>query len=149
MSWCRLKPLEVVERSRVPVLSVESWVGALREKLAAGAFPVTLFGENEDESRIRVWCVLGEAAEHALWLTTTRVEKDEAHLPSLANDFPALNYFECELFEQSGIVPDNHPWLRPARTVNRKSSNLGDQLNSRNLRQQVWPRLDHPGRRSL
>jgi NADH:ubiquinone oxidoreductase subunit C len=118
MSWCRLKPLEVVERSRVPVLSVESWVGALREKLAAGAFPVTLFGENEDESRIRVWCVLGEAAEHALWLTTTRVEKDEAHLPSLANDFPALNYFECELFEQSGIVPDNHPWLRPARTVN-------------------------------
>ena len=118
MSWCRLKPLEVVERSRVPVLSVEPWIGALREKLAAGAFPVTLFGENEDESRMRVWCVLGEAAEHVLWLTTTRVEKDEAHLPSLANDFPALNYFECELFEQSGIVPDNHPWLRPARTVN-------------------------------
>jgi hypothetical protein len=64
MSWCRLRPLEVVERSLVPVLEVEPWVTTLREKLAAGAYPVTLFGENESESRIRVWSLLGDATDH-------------------------------------------------------------------------------------
>jgi NADH:ubiquinone oxidoreductase subunit C len=117
MSWRRLRPLEAVERSDVPVLEVEPWVAALREKLAAGACPVTVFGENEGESRVRVWCVLGDITEHVLWLTSTRVEKVDARFASLANDFPAMNYFECELFEQTGIVPEGHPWLRPVRTA--------------------------------
>ena len=116
MSWCRLRPLEALERSLVPVLEVESWVTALREKLAAGAYPVTVFGEDEGENRIRVWCVLGEITEHILWLTSTRMGKGDARFASLANDFPAMNYFECELFEQTGIVPERHPWMRPVRT---------------------------------
>jgi hypothetical protein len=106
-----------VERSLVPVLEVEPWVTALREKLAAGAYPVTLFGENESESRIRVWCLLGDATEHVLWMTSTRMGKDHASFASLGHDFPAMNYFECELFEQTGIVPERHPWLRPVRTT--------------------------------
>ena len=117
MNWFRLRPLEAVERSDVPVLEVEPWVAALREKLAAGACPVTVFGEDEGESCVRVWCVLADSGEHVLWLTSTRIGEDDGHFPSLANDFPAMNYFECELFEQSGIVPDNHPWLRPVRTA--------------------------------
>jgi Ni,Fe-hydrogenase III large subunit len=117
MSWCRLRPLEVVERSLVPVLEVEPWVIALRQKLAAGAYPVTLFGENDGESRIRVWCVLGDSTEHVLWLTSTLMRKDCARFASLAKDFPAMNYFECELFEQTGVAPERHPWLRPVRTA--------------------------------
>ncbi len=103
MSWCRLRPLEVVERSLVPVLDVEPWVTALRQKLAAGTYPVALFGENEGESRIRVWCVLGDTAEHVLWLTSTRMEERHGHASRHSpSDYPAMNYFECELFEQSG-----------------------------------------------
>jgi len=90
MSWCRLRPPEAVERALVPVLGIDPWTAALRGKLAAGAYPVTLFGENEGENCIRVWCVLGDAIEHVLWLTSTRVGKDGAHFPSLANDFPAV-----------------------------------------------------------
>jgi Ni,Fe-hydrogenase III component G len=109
MSWIRIRPLELVERSLVPVMDVEAWVAALRRKLAADTYPVTLFGEDEGEHGIRIWCVLGDPAEHALWLTSTRMEKNGPHFESLATDFPAINYFECELFEQSGIVPENHP----------------------------------------
>ena len=50
MSWIRLRPLELVERSLVPVLDVEPWVAALRQKLAADTCPVALFGENEGEA---------------------------------------------------------------------------------------------------
>jgi len=40
MSWCRLRPPEAVERSLVPVLGIEPWMAALRERLAGGACPV-------------------------------------------------------------------------------------------------------------
>ena len=117
MSWLRLRPLEVVDRSLVPVLEVGPWVAALGERLAAGAYPVTLLGENEDERLIRVWCVLANAPEQLLWLTSVRMRKDDARFASLANNFPAMNYFECELFEQTGVIPEDHPWLRPVRTA--------------------------------
>src|SRR5208282_6213117 len=103
------RPLEVVERSLVPVLEVEPWDAALRQKLAEGSYPVALFGENESDGSIRVWCVLGESGEQVLWVTSARMEKNGPCFESLANDFPAINYFECELFEQTGIIPQNHP----------------------------------------
>jgi Ni,Fe-hydrogenase III large subunit len=28
-----------------------------------------------------------------------------------------MNYFECELYEQTGIEPEGHPWLRPVRAA--------------------------------
>lgn len=37
---------------------------------------------------------------------------------SWANDFPQTNYFECELSENHGYIPLNHPWLRPVRKQN-------------------------------
>jgi Ni,Fe-hydrogenase III large subunit len=44
------------------------------------------------------------------------VARNARSFKSLANDFPAINYFECELFEQTGVTPENHPWLRPVRS---------------------------------
>jgi Ni,Fe-hydrogenase III large subunit len=37
---------------------------------------------------------------------------------SWANEFPQTNYFECDLSENYGYVPLNHPWLRPVRKQN-------------------------------
>jgi Ni,Fe-hydrogenase III large subunit len=116
MSWVQIRPLELVERLHVPVLEVDPWIAAVRQKLAADTYPVALFGEKEGENDIRIWCVIGDPGMHGLWLTSTRMGKNAPHFESFANDFPAINYFECELFEQAGIVPVNHPWLRPVRT---------------------------------
>lgn len=38
---------------------------------------------------------------------------------SWALEFPQTNYFECELSENYGYVPLNHPWLRPVRKQNK------------------------------
>ncbi|MBI2396966.1 MAG: NADH-quinone oxidoreductase subunit C [Xanthomonadales bacterium] len=35
--------------------------------------------------------------------------------PSLTPQFPAAHLVERELFEQSGLTPDGHPWLKPLR----------------------------------
>ncbi len=42
-----------------------------------------------------------------------------------------MNYFECELYEQTGIEPERHPWLRPVRgaeTVSLTRRTLGEVL---------------------
>lgn len=44
--------------------------------------------------------------------------EDKLQFESWANDFPQTNYFECELSENFGYVPINHPWLRPVRKQN-------------------------------
>ncbi|MDD5350195.1 MAG: NADH-quinone oxidoreductase subunit C [Chthoniobacteraceae bacterium] len=115
MNWHSTKPLEVVDRASVPVLETDSWVVAIREKLAEGASPVALFGEKESAGGFRVWCILGDASENHLFLTTARMPERGGRFASLARDFPAMSGFECELFEQTGIVPEGHPWLRPVR----------------------------------
>ncbi len=37
------------------------------------------------------------------------------HYPSLTATCPAAQLFERELWEQTGLVPDGHPWLKPVR----------------------------------
>jgi len=45
-------------------------------------------------------------------------DNDKLELRSWANEFPQTNYFECELSENYGYVPIDHPWLRPVRKQN-------------------------------
>ena len=35
--------------------------------------------------------------------------------PSLTPQWPAAHLFEREIFEQTGVVPEGHPWLKPVR----------------------------------
>ena len=39
-------------------------------------------------------------------------DKSKLEFESFANEFPQTNYFECELSENFGYVPLNHPWLQ-------------------------------------
>jgi Ni,Fe-hydrogenase III large subunit len=57
-----------------------------------------------------------KTGENSITELAASMRKDDARFASLANDFPAMNYFECELFEQTGVVPERHPWLRPVRS---------------------------------
>ena len=45
-------------------------------------------------------------------------ERNKLQFESFANEFPHTNYFECELSENFGYLPINHPWLRPVRKQN-------------------------------
>ena len=115
MNWRHTKPLEVVDRDSVPVLEPEPWGAALREKLGEGSFPVALFGEKESGGT-RVWCVLSDAVENRLLLNSARFSEQNARFASVSKEFPSMQSFECELYEQTGIVPEGHPWLRPVRS---------------------------------
>ena len=115
MSWRRLKPLELVEFDKEPWFSVEEWLGASRELLDGGSRPVVLFSHQMNGYQ-RVWSVFaGHDAGELCVTNTVFLLKERRAYPALAREFPSMNYFESELYEQTGLMPEGHPWLRPVR----------------------------------
>ncbi|MGQ0708144.1 MAG: hydrogenase large subunit [Rhodoferax sp.] len=53
---------------------------------------------------------------------------DSAHAayPSLTPEFAQAQMYERELWEQTGVVPENHPWLKPVRFEGRRQGHCSD-----------------------
>jgi Ni,Fe-hydrogenase III large subunit len=123
MTWREIKPLELIRFDEERWFSVDEWLAATRELLASGARPVALFRQETNDYQ-RVWTIFAGRPTGQLCITNTVFFlKDRLAYPSLSADFPCMNYFECELYERTGIKPDGHPWLRPVRSLNRWREN--------------------------
>jgi Ni,Fe-hydrogenase III large subunit len=57
--------------------------------------------------------VLADDARCGLELIRTRIP--DRMYPSLSSELPQAQAFERELFEEHGIIPVGHPWLKPLR----------------------------------
>jgi Ni,Fe-hydrogenase III large subunit len=68
-------------------------------------------------------CALADAESSMITVIGTDFDDEVLQFESFANEYPQTNYFECELAENYGIVPLNHPWLRPVR---KQTTILGD-----------------------
>jgi len=118
MKWRTAQPLELIHFDVEPRFSIEDWLAAMRELLANGARPVAMFCQHEPGGGQRVWTALASYPASGLCLTNTVFPPGEKPAyPTLSVDFPSMNYFECELYEQTGIEPEGHPWLRPVRSA--------------------------------
>ena len=116
MSWRQIKVLELVDFEKEPPLSSSDWLTTTRQLLADGARPVSMFSQRTNEYD-RVWIALAPASTDRLCLTNTVFAAgDRRTYAALSYDIDSMNYFECELYEQTGIEPERHPWLRPVRT---------------------------------
>ena len=116
MSWRQIKVLELVDFEKEPPLSVSDWLTTTRQLLAGGARPVSVFSQrtNEDD---RVWIALAPPSTDRLCLTNTVFgARDRRTYDAHSYAISGMNYFESELYEQTGIEPERHPWLRPVRT---------------------------------
>lgn len=97
----RTTPADLVEKSA--------------RNIAAGARLVQWFGQRMAGSdSIRLYSILADDAGHRLGILTADIAEGGSH-PSLAASVPAADRAEREVFEQLGIRPDGHPWLKPVR----------------------------------
>jgi hypothetical protein len=117
MSWRRMKAPDLIQVDKEPSLTRRDWLAATRELLGGGARPVSVFSQRTNDGD-RVWMVFAPASAGQLCLTNTVFTVNERRAyAALSYDTPCMNYFECELYEQTGIEPERHPWLRPVRTA--------------------------------
>ena len=96
----------------VPEWPVTEFLGNIASELERGERLSSLFGVPEGPE-FRLVCVLAFDAGNTLAIGRSR--PFSSSFPSLTSAHPQAHLFEREIWEQYGIVPENHPWLKPVR----------------------------------
>jgi len=107
------KPIAMrLTREQTPV-DLAEWVGSCRRALDASERLVTLFGRSITDDAVIVTAVTqSEHGRLAVWRGLGRRGQGFA---SLTVDHPSAQMLERELWEQTGLIPEGHPWLKPVR----------------------------------
>lgn len=110
MTSCRLG--EAIALDDVASMDVLDFREAVIDAVRGGASLAAFFGQPLDEERVRLWAVLADRSTSGLTLFAAEAGQ---RYPSLTPDCPQAHWFEREIAEQWGIVPEGHPWFRPIR----------------------------------
>ena len=86
---------------------------AIIEGVGQGLRISALFGQPAEGGRTRLWAVLSHDAESLVLLLYTDLEGDR--YDSITPHCTQAHWFEREIFEQWGVRPCGHPWLKPIR----------------------------------
>ena len=103
--------------SSIPVVGRSEFCRSVTEGLASGFRMIGLTSRSKT-NRDKLIAILADPLSSTIHLTCGEFNPDDHSFESFANEFPQTNYFECELAEDHGYIPVNHPWLRPVRKQN-------------------------------
>lgn len=104
-------PGGAVRLAEIPEFDFDSFRDALHRSVAAGGRLAALFAV-PDGSGQRLYGLIAEPSSGQLLVASTVVE---GRYPSLTPDLPQAHWFERDIAEESALVPDGHPWLKPIR----------------------------------
>lgn len=112
MSGAILKNGQAVPLRDVPMLSEGAFRTEVVGSVEKGHRLVSFFGEKLAGGRVRLLAILADDAAHTL---SVRAAVASDRYPALTSECPQAHLFEREVFEQTGVVPEGHPWLKPVR----------------------------------
>ncbi|MGE5341739.1 MAG: NADH-quinone oxidoreductase subunit C [Candidatus Omnitrophota bacterium] len=107
----------VVSRTDIPCLSISLFRDEVIHASKQGMRVVSFFGMSDETNRsgdIFLYAILAGDEQSVLTITSTRLEKHSSY-PSLTLECPPFHIFEREFYDEFGIRPDGHPWLKPVR----------------------------------
>jgi len=107
----------------VPAWPAGALVGSTAEELEHGARLCAWFGVEEGHG-ISLVAVLAYDAENTLVVARSEAVADR--YPALTRLHPQAHLFEREVWEQHGVVPEGHPWLKPVRLDHGRGPAVGD-----------------------
>ena len=117
-------PLLLCSVAELPELTLDALMRDCRARLQAGERLLSLFGHRAVGELAVLSALFLRADGH---ITVLRAEAEvDAPYPSLTPAHPALHIFERELHEQTGLVPLNHPWLKPVRFAGALQQKMAD-----------------------
>ena len=112
----RIQNAVALTRDALPRLALEVLQGALLEGAHRGQRVAALFGIPEPDG-VALVAVLVSDRDGALWIGQSVPIRGA--FPSLTPSLASVQLFERELFEQHGLRPEGHPWLKPVRFPHR------------------------------
>ena len=96
----------------VPLATVAEWRDAVVRTVEAGGRIAALFAQSATGSQRQLTAIVARDADGALEVFVAPVDGE---YPALTSVCPQAHWFEREIWEQQGIVPVGHPWLKPIR----------------------------------
>ena len=110
-------------RELVP-LGLTEWAGSCALAMAAGGVLMTLFGRPGSGDEVITTAVL-QGAHGRLDVLRGRGQCGQS-FPSLTARYPCAQMFERELWEQTGLTPEGHPWLKPVRYEGARQQHMNE-----------------------
>lgn len=117
-------PFATMPTREIAVLELNEWTDRCAQALGAGDRMITLFGRPDANDEVVVTAVL-QGDERKLSVLRGRGRRHES-FPSLTPRHPAVQMFERELWEQTGLTPIGHPWLKPVRYEGSRQQRMGE-----------------------
>ncbi len=102
-----------VARDQVPVLAMDEFRNVIALARTRGARVSALFGVRTAEGKMQLVVVVSRDADGVVEIAATTLAGNS--YPSFTRDCPQVHLFEREIFEQRGVIPEGHPWLKPVR----------------------------------
>ena len=110
--WIKTKNNTKLNLSDIPSLSISDLRCSIIEQ---NKRPIGFFGKDWGNGETRLFVVLADDDNGDLLVSSALFSADEKSYESITQDIPSFHIFEREFYEQFGIKPLNHPWLKPVR----------------------------------
>ena len=96
-----------------PVLSMDAFQDAVIHAVEEGGRISALFAQPIHDRSMRLWAVLSQ--DNISRIMPLCADTEEDGFPSLTPLCAQAHWFEREIYEQWGLLPKGHPWLKPIR----------------------------------
>lgn len=113
MNWCEIKNIQSTSLTDIPVLDFSSLRNQSIEMISKGCRVVQFFGD-KGKGGILLYIVLADDDQSKLYIAASKFSEGES-FESITPIVKSFHLFEREFYEQFGIKPEGHPWLKPVR----------------------------------
>lgn len=117
MRWIETQNNQVFNRRSIEFLNKEEFRNCAAELLSGGDRMIALTAIDASDPE-KIIAVLADSASSVIKIVGGDFSGGNLEFDSWAAEFPQTHYYECELSENFGYIPLNHPWLRPVRKQN-------------------------------
>ena len=119
MKWTTTRNCKPVSIKSIPVIDILPMCDQIIRRVREGMRLISFFGTRQGGS-IVLYAVLADDENSRLSAAATDLGKRAAY-PSLSAEIPSAWNFENEFYEEFGILPEGHPWLKPVRYGSERS----------------------------
>ncbi len=113
MSWAEIKNLQSISLKDIPELSFSELRSQLLDGISSGKRLVQFFGEKINDDII-LYTILADDERSKLFIALSKSKEGDVY-KSLTSSAKTFHLFEREFYEQYGVKPEGHPWLKPVR----------------------------------
>lgn len=113
-NWISEKNGQSLSLREIPSLKFAELRDDILRKCRSGMRMAGFFGQKV-EGGVRLFIVLASDSESTLLVSSAIFGNDEKNYESLTSELSQLSMFEREFYEDFGIEPLGHPWLKPVR----------------------------------